>query len=132
MGFHKLGTPTIGVIPLVIQNMGQTPLSQSIEIQNPTKSPFSNLDLVLKNGFRHGGQSNVTIKIAYIPHDRVFEFLQGERRDMQIAVKCNISKNVSLQQDVKNLTIKNHLEHTWYGFKTYKPFPLVIFCKLYS
>jgi hypothetical protein len=59
-------------------------------------------------------------------------FLQGERRDMQIAIKWNISKNVSLQQDVKNLMIKNHLKHTWYGFKTNKPFPLVIFCKLYS
>jgi hypothetical protein len=69
-----LGTPTIGVIPLVIQSMGQIPLSQSIEIQNPTKSHFSNVDLVLKNGFRHGGQSNVTIKIVYIPHDCVFEF----------------------------------------------------------
>jgi hypothetical protein len=23
--------------------------------------------------------------------------------------------------------IKNHLKYTWYGFKTYKPFPLVIF-----
>jgi hypothetical protein len=21
--------------------------------------------------------------------------------------------------------INNHLEHTWYGFKTYKPFPIV-------
>jgi hypothetical protein len=27
----------------------------------------------------------------------------------------------------KNPTIKNHFGHTWYGFKTYKPFPLVIF-----
>jgi hypothetical protein len=46
---------------------------------------------------------------------------------MQIAVEWNISKNLSPQQGVKQLTIFNHFEHTWYGFKTYKPFPLVIF-----
>jgi hypothetical protein len=49
---------------------------------------------------------------------------------MQTMVKWNISKNLSLQQDVKKSTIKNHLGHTWYGFKTYKPFPLVIFAKV--
>jgi hypothetical protein len=27
----------------------------------------------------------------------------------------------------KKTMIKNHLGHTWYGFETYKPFPLVIF-----
>jgi hypothetical protein len=46
---------------------------------------------------------------------------------MQTTIEWNISKNLSPQQDVKKLKIKNHLKHTWYGFKTYKPFPLVIF-----
>jgi len=46
---------------------------------------------------------------------------------MQTMIKWNILKNWSPQQDVKKSTIKNHLKHTWYGFKTYKPFPLVIF-----
>jgi hypothetical protein len=46
---------------------------------------------------------------------------------MQIMVEWNIFKNLSPQQYVKKLMIKNHLQHTWYGFKTYKPFPLVIF-----
>jgi hypothetical protein len=54
-----------------------------------------------------------------------FEFLQGEWGDMQITIEWNISKHLSLQKDVKKPTIKNHLGHTWYGFKTYKPFPLV-------
>jgi hypothetical protein len=107
--------------------MVRTPLSQSIEIHNPTKSPFSNVDLVWKDGFRHGGQNKVAIETTYIPHVRVYEFLQSEQRDMQNVVKWNISKNLLLQQDVKKPTIKNHLGHTWYGFKTYKPFPLVIF-----
>ncbi len=69
----------------------------------------------------------MAIETTYIPHARVFEFLQGEQRDMQIVVECNISKNLSPQQNVKKLRIKNHLRHIWYGFKTYKPFPLVIF-----
>jgi hypothetical protein len=107
--------------------MGQTPLSQSIKIQNPAWSPFSNVDLVWKDGFRHAHQSKVAIETAYILHVHVSKFLQGEQGDMQIAVKWNISKDLSLQQDVKKPTIKNHLGHTWYGFKTYKPFPLVIF-----
>jgi hypothetical protein len=108
-GFSEVGDSYYKVIPSAIQSMGQTPLSQSIEIQNPAKSPFLNVDLVWKYGFRHGGQNKVTIKTAYIPHVRVFEFLQGEQRHMQIVVKWNISKNLSPQQDVKKPTIKNHL-----------------------
>ncbi len=69
----------------------------------------------------------VAIEITYISHARVSEFLQGEQRDMQTIVEWNISKKFSPQQNVKKLTIKNHLGHTWYGFKRYKPFPLVIF-----
>jgi hypothetical protein len=69
----------------------------------------------------------VAIEIAYVPHAHVFEFLQGERGDIQTVVKWKISKNLSLQQYVKKLMIKNHFGHTWYGFKTFKPFPLVIF-----
>ncbi len=42
------------VISSTIQSMGQTPLSQSIEIRNLAKSPFLNVDLVWKDGFRHG------------------------------------------------------------------------------
>jgi hypothetical protein len=46
---------------------------------------------------------------------------------MQITIKCNISKNLFFLQDIKKPSIKNHLGHTWYGFKTYRPFPLIIF-----
>ncbi len=83
--------------------------SQSIEIQNPTKSPFSNVDLVWKNGFRHGGQNKVVIETTYIPH--ASKFLQGEQRDIQTPVEWNIQKNLSPQQNVKILTIKNHFRH---------------------
>jgi hypothetical protein len=74
--FH--GDSYYKVILLVIQSMGQTPLSQSIEIQNLAKSPFSNVDLVWKDAFRHGGQNKVVLETAYILHARVSEFLQGE------------------------------------------------------
>ncbi len=66
------------------------------------------------------------IETAYVPHACISEFLQGKLGDMQIVVEWNISKNLS-PQDVKKPTINNYLGHTWYGFKTYKPFPLVIF-----
>jgi hypothetical protein len=45
------------------------------------------MDLVWKDGFRHGNQNKVAIETAYIPHACVFVFLQGERRDMQIMIE---------------------------------------------
>jgi hypothetical protein len=70
------------------------------------------VDLVWKDGFRHAGQSKVAIETAYILHVHVSKFLQGEQGDMQTVVKWNISKNLSFQQDVIKLMIKNHLGHT--------------------
>jgi hypothetical protein len=95
-GFSQVGDSYYRVIPLAIQSMGQSPLSQSIKIQNPTKSHFLDVDLVWKDGFRHGGQNKVVIETAYISHARVFEFLQGEQGDMQTIVEWNNSKNLSL------------------------------------
>jgi hypothetical protein len=107
--------------------MGWTPLSQSIEIQNLAKSPFSNVDLVWKDGFRHGNQNKLAIETAYIPHACVFYFFARWTKVYANYDWVNISKNLSLQEDVKKPMMKNHLGHSWYGFKTYKPFPLVIF-----
>jgi hypothetical protein len=56
-GFSQVGDSYYRVILLTIQSMGQTPLFQSIEIQNLAKSSFSNVDLVWKDGFKHGGQN---------------------------------------------------------------------------
>jgi hypothetical protein len=49
-GFSQVADSYYMIIPLAIQSMGQIPLSQSIEIQNPAKSPFSNVELVWKMG----------------------------------------------------------------------------------
>ncbi len=73
-GFPQVENSYYMVIPLVIQSMGQTPLSQSIEIQNLAKSPFSNVDLLWK-WFNHGGQNKVAIETTYIPHACVSESL---------------------------------------------------------
>jgi hypothetical protein len=58
--------------------MGQTPKSRSIEVQNLTMSPFSNVDLVWKKGEQHEGKNKISIEHAYIPHVHVHEFLEGE------------------------------------------------------
>jgi hypothetical protein len=71
--------------------MGRTPLSQSIKIQNSAKSFFSNVDLVWKYQFRHGGQNKVAIETTDIPHARVSKFLQVEQMYMQTMVKWIIS-----------------------------------------
>jgi hypothetical protein len=37
------------------------------------------VDLVWKDGFKHGGQNKVAIETTYIPHAHVSEFLRGEQ-----------------------------------------------------
>jgi hypothetical protein len=93
--------------------MGRVPKSHSIRVQNPTKSPFSNKDLVWRFRIHHGTQNKLTIQFAYVPYARILEFLEGERRDMNTFVKWNVYKNFSSQTDVRQPTIKNHLGHTW-------------------
>jgi hypothetical protein len=93
--------------------MGRVPKSHSIHVQNPTKSPFSNKDLVWTSGIRHGGQNKVTIQFAYVPYARVAEFLEGERGDTSTPMEWSVHKNIPSQMDVKQPTIKNHLGHTW-------------------
>jgi hypothetical protein len=79
-----------------ITNMGQIPLFQSIQVQNPTMSPFSNVDLVWKNGFRHGGHNKVAIEITYIPPTRISKKLECEQGDMQTPIEWNKNKNLAL------------------------------------
>jgi hypothetical protein len=58
--------------------MGCASKSQYIEIQNPKKSPFNNMDLVWKKNVRHGGTHIIKVECVYIPHARISEFLNGE------------------------------------------------------
>jgi hypothetical protein len=93
--------------------MGSVPKSHSIHVQNPTKSSFSNKDLVWTFGICHGGQNKVTIQFADVPYARISEFLEGERRDTSTLVEWNVYKNFPSQTNVKQPTIKKHLRHTW-------------------
>lgn len=68
--------------------MGWTLMFQSIQVQSSVQSPFSNVDLVWKNGFRHGAQNKVAIEAQ----ERVSKFLEGERGDMQTLVEWNKHK----------------------------------------
>jgi len=51
--------------------MGRASKSQSIEIQNPRKPPFNNMDLVWKKNVRHGRVHIIEVQCAYIPHAQV-------------------------------------------------------------
>ncbi len=59
-------------------NHGKGSKIPSIHVQNPTKSPFSNMDLVWRSRICHGGQNKVTIQFAYVPYALISEFLEGE------------------------------------------------------
>ncbi len=96
-------------------NMRGIPKSQSIQVQSPIKSFFSNVDLVWTPEVRHGGTNKVSIKIVYIAHAHVREFLEGKWGDVETPMEWNMHKNVPPQKDIKTPSIKNHLNHTWYS-----------------
>jgi hypothetical protein len=58
--------------------MGRVSKSQYIEIQNPKKSPFNNMDLVWKKDAQHGRAHIIEVECAYIPHAQILEFLNSE------------------------------------------------------
>jgi hypothetical protein len=71
------------------------------------------MDLVWSISIWHKGQNKMSTKIVYIQYVRVLEFLEGEHGNMNTLVEWNIHKKIPPQKDVKHLSIKNHLEHTW-------------------
>ncbi len=93
--------------------MGWIPKSQIKEVQNHTKSPFSNLDLVWKKGEWHGSTNKISIECSSIPHGHVHEFLEGEWGDLHTPIEWNIFKNALPQKNIKITTIKHHLMHIW-------------------
>jgi len=58
--------------------MGHASNFQSIEIQNPRKSPFKNMDLVWTKDIQHGGAHIIEVECTYMPHAQVFNFLNNE------------------------------------------------------
>jgi hypothetical protein len=62
-----------------------------------------------------GGTNKMSIKIAYITHACVCEFLEGERNDVETPLEINMHKNLPPQKDIKTPSINNHIGHTWYS-----------------
>jgi hypothetical protein len=48
--------------------MGRASKSQSIDIQNPRRSPFNNIDLVWRKNVRYGETHIIEVECAYISH----------------------------------------------------------------
>jgi hypothetical protein len=87
--------------------MGRASKAQSIQVQIPTKSPFSNVDLVWVKDKHHRGSNKKSIDVAYIPYACVQDFLEGEWGNLCTLAKWNILKNMHSQKDVKNPTIRH-------------------------
>jgi hypothetical protein len=100
--------------------MGHASKSQYIEIQNPKKSPFNNMDLVWKKNVRHGRAHIIELECAYIPHARISKFLNGERSHENSPMEWNIYKRVPSQENVEMLRIQNRLGHIWYDVLLFK------------
>jgi hypothetical protein len=94
--------------------MGRVLKFQYIEIWNPKKSPFNNVDLVWKKNVQHGGAHIIKVECAYIPHARILKFLNGEWNHEDSLMEWNIYKWVPSQENVKMPRIQNHLGHIWY------------------
>jgi hypothetical protein len=62
----------------------------------------------------HEGSNKKSIDVAYIPYARFQDFIHGKQGNLHTPMEWNIHKNMPTQKDVKNLTIWDHLEHTWY------------------
>jgi hypothetical protein len=87
--------------------MGRASKAQSIRVQIPTKSPFSNVDLVWVKGKHHRGSNKKSIDVAYIPYACVQDFSEGEWSNLHTLMEWNIHKNIHAQKDVKNPTIQH-------------------------
>jgi hypothetical protein len=59
--------------------MGCASKSQSIEMQNPRRSPLNNMDLVWTKDIQHGGAHIIEVECTYMPHARVLRFLNNEQ-----------------------------------------------------
>jgi len=94
--------------------MGHASKSQFIEIQNPKRLPFNNMDLVWRKDVWHGGAHIIGVECAYIPHAQVLKFLNSEQNHEDSLMEWNIYKQVSTQENVKMPRIQNHLNHIWY------------------
>jgi hypothetical protein len=65
------------------------------------KIPFSKCGFVVDSQSKARGTNKMSIKVAYIAHACVCEFLEGERSDVETPLKINMHKNLPSQKDMK-------------------------------
>jgi hypothetical protein len=98
--------------------MGRVAKSHSIHVQNSTKSPFSNKDLVWRSEICHGGQNKVTIQFAYVPYVtfwnswKVNEGIQASMWNGMFT-KTFQAKRMSSNQ-LSKTTLGIHGKHLWH------------------
>ncbi len=78
--------------------MGRAPKSQSIDVQNPTNTPFNNMKLAWRKYVWHGGAHMIEVERTYIPHEQIPEFLEGECGHRKLVMEWNIYKWVPHKQ----------------------------------
>jgi hypothetical protein len=71
--------------------MGCASKSQYIDIQNPKKSHFNNMDLVCKKDVRHGRAHIIEVECAYIPYAQISKNISGERNHGDSLMEWNIN-----------------------------------------
>jgi hypothetical protein len=76
--------------------MGPASKFQSIEIQNPRRSPFNNMDLVWTKDIENGRAHIIEVECTYMPHARVLKFINNEQNhensSMERMSRCQESK----------------------------------------
>ncbi len=101
----------------IVSNMGCASKSQSIDIQNPKRSPFNNMDLVWRKNVWHGEAHIIKVECAYISH-------------------AWVPKNLMMNESMK---IPNGMEYLWMGTpirkcknaKNTKPlWPYLVWCSI--
>jgi hypothetical protein len=122
MGFHKLGTPSTWLF------LQQFKAWAELHYPNPLKSKTwqCHLSQMWTWCGKMGLGMEAKIRLQLKPHTSpMLVFLNFCRVNEGI---CKLWLNGTSPRicPFKRL-LKNHLKHTWYGFKTYKPFPSVIF-----
>jgi hypothetical protein len=76
--------------------MGPISKFQSIEIQNPRRSPLNNMDLVWTKDIENGRAHIIEVECTYMPHARVLKFINNEQNrensSMERMSKCQEPK----------------------------------------
>ncbi len=83
----KQGETTCRTTSCGITNKGQTPLFQSIQVQNPTMSPFPMWTWCEKMGLSMEAITRWQLRLHIFPHARISKNLECGQRDTQTPIE---------------------------------------------